>query len=120
MRIPFSSSYSAYSWSLLNSEAKQIVHAVQSEWKRLIKRKEKEEIYHQFLANNAGFLLMRIPWLESIVISKLRLGADFVVDFIKTHDYHSGGVQIEFIEIETIQLRDKIVDRKSNFKEIYL
>lgn len=100
--IKLSYGYSNFDqWSLLNSKAKRFLATIENDWKNLLNQKEKEEVYHQFLADKAGFCLIRAPWVESIVISKLRLGADYVVDFIKTYDHHSGGIQIEFIELET-------------------
>ena len=88
-------------WFLLNTEAKPILRKIEKKWLNLLKQKESEEKYHQFLSEHAGFLLARIYDFETIVISKLRLGADYIVDFIKTYDYRSAGIQYEFIELET-------------------
>lgn len=90
-----------YDWYLLHTKAKSLVKTIEKKWLSLLKQKESEETYHQFLAEHAGFFLVTLYDSESIVVSKLRLGADYVVDFIKTHDHRSAGIQFEFIELET-------------------
>lgn len=101
MNTHFYSGLDVCPWSLLHREARDIVIKLEKRWNKLLRENAKEEVYHSFLAEHAGFFLARLFDDESIVISKLRLGANFVVDFVKTYDHLSAGIQYEFIEIET-------------------
>ncbi len=101
LKNPCSTDNNYYSWSLLHREKRDIVIKLENEWNRLLSENAKEEVYHSFLSKHAGFFLARLFDDESIVISKLRLGSDFIVDFVKTYDRLSAGIQYEFIEIET-------------------
>jgi hypothetical protein len=90
-----------YPWFLLRIEARSIVEKLLSEWNKLLNDASNDEsVYHQFLAEHAGFFFSdgryRIP-----VISKLRLGADYETDFVVMTDEKSYGFSYEFIEIET-------------------
>lgn len=90
-----------YPWFLLNFEARPIVERIVSEWDELLNdTNNNEAVYHQFLAEYAGFFFSdgdyRIP-----VVSKLRLGADYETDFVVVTDKASYGFEYEFIEIET-------------------
>jgi hypothetical protein len=90
-----------YPWILLKYEARCIVERLVSEWNKLLNDTSNDEsVYHQFLAEYAGFFfsdgLRRIP-----VVSKLRLGADYETDFVAMTDEKSYGFSYEFIEIET-------------------
>lgn len=89
-----------YKWSLLNDGARSIVNALSKEWAELINQPEKEELYHTFLAANAGFFLCDFH-LKFFCISKLRLGADYVIDFAVPKEGYSNGLTWELIEIET-------------------
>jgi hypothetical protein len=97
----FYQNYGSCAWSLLHNKASDIVTKLERTWKKLLRENTKEEVYHRFLSEHAGFFLARMFDDEIIVISKLRLGANFVVDFVKTKDCLSAGIQYEFIEIET-------------------
>ena len=88
-------------WSLLYREAKSTIAALLEQWNNLLLKKSKEEVYHRFLFDYAGLFLVRNHAIESMVGSKLRLGSDYVIDFVKTWDHFSAGIQYEFIEIET-------------------
>ena len=86
---------------VLHAEAKHIVQKIRARWIDLLEHPgETEEAYHSYLAAHAGMFLSdgcyKIP-----VISKLRLGADLVTDFVTTIDRASYGFTYEFIEIET-------------------
>lgn len=88
-------------WSKLNHDASPIVRKIVRQWRRLLETKMPEEAYQSFLSDHAGLFLARDYDDELIVISKLRLGSDCVVDFVRTHDESSAGICFEFIEIET-------------------
>lgn len=89
-----------YDWFLLNKELKFIHNLVISKWKKLLnKTSTSEQEYHSFIEEYAGFFFNKEYFLFH-VISKLRLGADFVTDFVLVRDEHSNGLQYEFIEIE--------------------
>ncbi len=89
-----------FEWSKLNDEARAIVNKIIKDWLELLSQRHPEEIYHNYLQENAGFFLS-YGWEVNILISKLRFGADFITDFIIGRDQHSNGLWYELIEIET-------------------
>ncbi len=88
-------------WSKLNSRKNPIIASIANRWNLLLQQKNVEEVYQKFLSEHAGLFMSRDLQHETIVISKLRLGANHVVDFVKTIDRHSAGLQYVFMEIET-------------------
>ncbi len=72
-------------------------------WKRLLARQNTSEAtLHAFLAKHAQLAF----WNEfsfATAISKLRLGADLVTDFVAVYDNHSLGIRYKLIEIEKPQ-----------------
>lgn len=89
-----------FKWSKLNDEARSIIDTILKEWCDLLNQRKAEEAYHSYLREYAGFFLA-YGWEVNLLISKLRLGADFTTDFIVGRDQHSNGVWYELIEIET-------------------
>jgi hypothetical protein len=65
----------------------------------LLARRLPEEAYQNYLYNYSGFFFDE--WNRPVVISKLRLGSDFVTDFILLEDRGSDGTVFHCIEIET-------------------
>lgn len=97
----FSSEDECFNWDLLNREERKFVHKVLREWKTLLaNRKLKEDDYHKFLSDHAGFFLAESD--ESYrVISKLKLGSDYETDFVVITEGFSKGIFYELIEIES-------------------
>lgn len=89
-----------FEWDKLDDEARSIVEDILKDWLELLTRKHKEEIYHKFLSEHAGFFL-KYQTEVNLFISKLRFGADFITDFVVGRDQHSDGLWYELIEIET-------------------
>jgi hypothetical protein len=90
-----------YNWLVLNNELKHFPNRIIAKWGDIISDKSnKEEDYQSFINNYAGFFFNGDYFLFH-VISKLRLGADFITDFVLVHDEHSNGFNYEFIEIES-------------------
>jgi Domain of unknown function (DUF4263) len=89
-----------FKWNKLDDEARSIVDEVLNSWLELLSQKHKEEGYHDFLRENAGFVLAYCAEVN-LLNSKLRLGADFITDFVVGRDQHSNGLWYELIEIET-------------------
>ena len=88
-----------FDWSLLNTLYNDIIQEVLSNWQSLVQTDSHEESLHSFLAEHAGLFFIR-PYTY-IVISKLRLGADYETDFVVTRDWWSAGLRYELVEIET-------------------
>lgn len=86
-------------WESLNVSGNPIKHGVIQEWKELLDGNFKEQVYHKFLADNAGFFFHE-GYPDIIVISKMKFGADFVSDFVVCYDKGSEGFQYELIELE--------------------
>jgi len=59
-----------------------------------------EHEYCRFISNRPYFLLVRSN-LTFFVLSELRLGADYTVDFVVPTENHSMGMTYEFIELES-------------------
>ena len=87
-----------HDWLSLNKTRKDIVTELIRDWNNLLDKKEKEEVYHSFLAEHAGFFLA--DETAFAVISKLKLGAELETDFVIIRDGYSNGTIYEFIEIE--------------------
>jgi hypothetical protein len=86
-------------WELLNNTAKPFAAKIKREWLRLLRQRLPEQTYHSYLHNHAGFFFDE--WQRPVVISKLRLGGDFVTDFVLLEDRGSDGTVFHCIEIET-------------------
>ena len=88
-------------WSILNHEGARVRSRIVRRWQRLLDdRKAQEEEYHQFLHDNAAwFFSDGINRL--VVLSKVRLGANCVTDFVSTYSQLSYGFLYELIEIES-------------------
>lgn len=59
-----------------------------------------EESYHRFIAKHAGFFFCDHE-RRFVTTSKLRLGADYLIDFAVAEERRSKGLYWELIEIET-------------------
>ncbi len=89
-----------YPWSVLETKCSSILHGVLNKWEKLLNAREKEEIYQDFIARHAGLFLCDGE-RHLISISKLRLGADYVIDFAVAEENFSHGLYWELIEIKT-------------------
>jgi len=90
-----------YDWGALNNEGKKFIRKVLEEWNKFLTNKRlKEEDYHEFLSNYAGFFLTESDKSYQ-VISKLKLGADYETDFVVICEGFSKGIFYELIEIES-------------------
>ena len=89
-----------YEWSKLNDSARPVIESIASQWKELLCQEECEEKYHQFLADHAG-LFFCDNYKRLVCISKLRLGADYKIDFAVAEENYSYGLCWELIEIES-------------------
>jgi hypothetical protein len=87
-----------HDWTLLNKSRKDLISKLISDWNELLDKKEKEEVYHSFLSEHAGFFLA--DETAFAVISKLKLGSELETDFVIIRDGYSNGTIYEFIEIE--------------------
>lgn len=86
-------------WVALNGpEGIRILRQLFADWETILADKLKnEEVYQQFIAQNAGLFFGQ----KSIVISKVRLGSDYVTDFVIASDTASHGFSYEFVELES-------------------
>jgi len=87
-------------WSLLNREYRYIIDEIIEEWEGLLQKDLNEEEYHKFLSKHSQIFFTDY-YEKEYVISKLRLGADYIPDFIVTINKRSYGIYYEFIEIES-------------------
>jgi len=104
-------------WFILNHEASSITRGVLDQWAQLLESDAAtEDTYHRFLADHAGLFfgdsVRRIP-----VVSELRLGSDYRVDFVVMTDEMSYGLRYELIELEIphVQPYTKASDPRSRF-----
>lgn len=88
-----------YPWSKLQSTARHIIDSTIVEWNELLQTQHREEAFHQFLAKNAGLFFLDNQ-LRFICLSKIRLGADHVIDFAVAVEGHSRGLSWNLVEIE--------------------
>ena len=90
-----------HNWERLNEENNPIVNRVRAEWDALLCDKTcKERHYQRFIAEHAGFLFSP-EWHSALILSKIRLGSEYEVDFVIPHDRASLGLTYELIEIES-------------------
>ena len=90
-----------YNWEKLNDKNHPIKKQIIAEWNLLLlNKKNKEQHYHKFIADYAGFLVPPY-WVSNMVLSKIRLGSEFETDFVFLHDKASLGFTYELIEIES-------------------
>jgi len=88
-------------WKLLDSSS-EIITGIINKWQRLIDMHAKELDYHDFIKRHANLFL--VDGLDShFVISKLKLGSDYELDFAVPYDEGSRGLTWELIEIEKPQ-----------------
>jgi hypothetical protein len=87
-------------WSTLNDERHPILESVLRDWRQLLADEQlPEEVYHRYLFDHAG-LFFGMSRHSYFAISKLRLGTDYVVDFVIPHTRGSDGALYELVEIE--------------------
>ncbi len=86
-------------WSLLNKEARFIKNNIENDWLDLLDANKREQEYQSFIENHAGFFFYE-SYQDVLVISKLKLGADFVTDFVICTNDASNGLRYELIELE--------------------
>ncbi|MCX6315956.1 MAG: DUF4263 domain-containing protein [Bacteroidetes bacterium] len=87
-------------WDSLNQPVHPLKKTILKDWKDLLAADLKEEAYHKFLSEHAGFFFKQ-DYPDNIVISKMKFGADFVSDFVICYDKGSDGFEYELIELET-------------------
>ena len=76
---------------------------IQVNWRRLIARRSvREQAVHSFLAEHAQ-IAFGGEYGFAATISKLRLGADLVTDFVCVYDNWSNGIRYKLVEIEKPQ-----------------
>jgi hypothetical protein len=88
-----------YSWSHLFNDGKFIVDEIISKWNYILKHRLPEEEYHNFISEYSGFFFSPFRRIF-FTISKLRLGSDFVVDFVVPKENYSLGLTYELIEFK--------------------
>jgi hypothetical protein len=88
-------------WSVLNAEGKDLKNTLVRKWQGLLgDRSLREEAYQSFLSDHAGFFFSDGIY-RMVVLSKIRLGANWVTDFVNTCSQQSYGFSYELIEIES-------------------
>lgn len=88
-------------WSLLDSN-RELIDELFYQWVDLIQQNAHERVYHDFLREHANLFLLRSRY-SYLVISKLKLGSDYEVDFAVPEEAHSVGLIWNLIEIEKPQ-----------------
>jgi hypothetical protein len=74
--------------------------SIRSKWNELLRSdKLQERYYHDFIARNAH-VFFPMKWSSIQVLSKIRLGAELVTDFVIVRDEGSYGLAYQLIEIE--------------------
>ena len=102
--------YQKHNWELLNDNLLKYREKIRAEWSAVLNNKElKEEDYHQFLRKYPYWLLIG-NYDAYHVISKLKLGAEYVSDFVIAREGYSEGTYYDFIEIENPH--DKVYTKK--------
>jgi Domain of unknown function (DUF4263) len=86
-------------WSELTDKAKPLRDSIVQQWIRLLETATKEEELHKFLAANAGLFFLDSN-RRFICLSKVRLGANHVIDFAVATEGYSRGLSWNLIEIE--------------------
>ena len=97
--MEFACPYEKYDWSFLNNKANKVLLNILEDWENLLGETRTEESYHRFIAEHAGFFLCDHE-TRFVAISKLRLGADHLIDFAVAEERRSKGLYWELIEIE--------------------
>jgi hypothetical protein len=93
-----SAAASVLPWSLLNAEARPIVHKFVAAWRRLLgDTGSTEHDYHKFISDHPAFFFLQ----GYQVLSKPELGSDCRPDFVVACDEGSKGIHYRFIEIES-------------------
>ena len=88
-------------WSALERGANFIVRRLVRQWAKLLKQPQRAEAAcHRFLAENAGIFLQRAQNFPAM-ISKLRLGAEFVTDLVLVENCYSEGAKYHLLELES-------------------
>jgi hypothetical protein len=92
---------SIHYWSALHSDLRHHLSSIRADWQALLgDDSNTEPVYQRFLQEHAGFF-----WADGIncvvVLSQVRLGRDFVVDFVRASERGSQGFHYELIEIES-------------------
>ena len=88
-------------WTALEDEANFIVKRLMNDWQKALNQSRRAEAAcHRFLAENAGIFLQRDQQFP-VVISKLRLGAEFVTDLVLVENCYSDGAKYHLIELES-------------------
>jgi hypothetical protein len=84
--------------ALTRPEGARILRKLLAKWEAILGNKSnREEVYQQFIAENAGLFFGH----KSVVISKVPMGADHVTDFVIARDAASYGFAYEFVELES-------------------
>jgi hypothetical protein len=89
---------SEFDWSLLNRECSDIFARVIQQWKTLVDQNQSEHRYQKFLSEHAGLFFGNNG--TCLTISQLQLGTEYRPDLVVAHDFRSGGLLYEFIELK--------------------
>ena len=77
-----------YEWNRLNWIQESILDKVRSGWKTLLENSSaKEQDYHSYISEYAGFFFYETLFPHFLVLSKPRLGSDYVPDFVYFSDH---------------------------------
>ncbi|MCE1169392.1 MAG: DUF4263 domain-containing protein [Sphingobacteriia bacterium] len=87
-----------YDWISLEEENSEVISSLIQRWENMLNSNLKEQEYHQFINDHAGFFFGNHDCY--LTISKLKLGSDYETDFVNVIDQRSNGIIYEFIEIE--------------------
>lgn len=87
-----------YNWISLEEEDSAIISSLVQQWRNMLNLNLKENDYHQFIHDHAGFFFGNDNCY--LTVSKLKLGCDYETDFVNVIDQRSNGIIYEFIEIE--------------------
>ena len=81
-----------------------------AKWEKLVEGNLDEHAYQKFLRIHAG-LFLATSLHDGVVLSKVKLGAEFETDFVVVTDRFSAGLGYRFIELEIPQ--DKLFTKRS-------
>ena len=87
-----------YDWSALNRECSDIIKDVIKDWRDLIAADKCERFYQKFLCEHAGLFFGDSG--TCLTIGQLQLGTKYRPDLVVAHDFRSGGVLYELIELK--------------------
>ncbi|AQP99628.1 hypothetical protein B0W48_07335 [Pseudoalteromonas aliena] len=100
--MPMEKAEKLYAWKNFNRSP--IKKQILDKWMQLLGDKSlKEQAYQVFLRNHAGMFIPQggPTFREQLVLEKIRLGGDYITDFISVDSDRSDGFKFTLIEIES-------------------